>query len=326
MSNQEQQFYSPEQYPSTPRPSYEYYQPTSSVHVDPREGQQQEIYGGPEHYTGRGEKLQPRSPRRKKFRALWLLPIALLFIAGMSYGLFGSHKHNSESFMHSNPKQTFKVANPKLIINDTSGNIHIRSDEDSTNASTVTVNAERSGDDGPQPVITFNQASGTITVTTTSNGAGDNRVDIEIRTPKTSNVQVVDGSGDVDIQGITGSVTAKTTKGRIDARDISGQVTLASNDGDVSVDNGSLVGQSSLRTDNGDISYNGSLDRQGSYKFDTINGTVNVELPADAAFHVEEHTNGIFNNEFGSQDVGGDPRPLLDVSSENGSIHISKNG
>ena len=332
MGNQEQQFYSSEQYPSSPQPSYQYYQPTANINADPREQQQQEMYGGPEYYT-RGEKLQPRPPRRKKFRALWLLPVALLFVMGMSYGLFSSRDrgepHFGSKFGSSDYKQVIDVGvTPKIIINDNAGTIHIHSNEDSTNDRTVTIHTDqnRRGDSETATTTVFDKATGTITITAPQQGFGDRSYNIDITTPKVSDVQLVDGHGNIDIENITGTISAKTAKGRINAQDVSGQVAFSSTNGDVSLENGSLSGQSSLHSDNGDIRYDGSIDQKGNYKFDTINGSVDVRLPDNSAFHLDEHTNGPFNNEFGSNDVGSNPRPSLTISSENGSIHLSKNG
>ena len=315
MGNQEQQFYSPEQYPSSPQASYQYYQPTVNINVDPREQQPQEMYGGPEYYT-RGEKLQPRSPRRKKFRALWLLPIVFLFIAGMSYGFFSSHdrseQHFGSKFGSSDYKQVIDAGiTPKIIINDNAGTIHVHSDEDSTNARTVTIHMEQNGrsDSEAVPTTLFNKATGTFTITATQQGFGDSSYNIDITIPKTSDVQLVDGNGNIDIENVTGIINAQTARG------------------DVSLENGSLSGQSSLHSDNGDIRFNGSIDQQGSYKFDTANGSVNVRLPGNSAFHLDAHsTNGSLENEFGSNDFGNGTRPSLTISSENGSIHLSKNG
>ncbi len=326
MSNQEQQFYPPESYPPgrySPPSSNQYYEGRNSVNVDPSE--QQAMYGAPEYYTGRGEKLQPHPVRRKGFRILWLLPIVLLFlIGGMSYGLFGFHEHSGKREY----KQVFNIANtPKIIINDNAGTIHIRSDEESSKGNTITIRTDKSGDFQPNPIVNYDKVQGVIRITATQQGFGDNNVNLDITMPKTSNVQLTDGNGDVTINGVTGSVNAQTTQGRIDANNVSGQVTLSSTNGEVSVENGNLSGQSSLHSGNGDIRYNGSIDTNGSYTFDTVNGSVDVRLPSDAAFHLNaKSTMGRYENEFLSNDVGNGTRPSLTVSSENGSIHVGKNG
>ncbi len=329
MSNQEQQFYPPESYPPgrySPPSSNQYYEGRSNVNVDPSE--QQAMYGASEYYTGRGEKLQPRPVRRKGFRILWLLPIILLFLIGSMGYAFGSHERNYKQFGGPGHEQVFNVGNtPKIIINDNAGTIHIRSDEDSSKANTVTVRTDKSGDAQPNPIVNYDKVQGIITITATRQGFGDNNVNIDVTTPKTSNVQVNDGSGDVAIDGVTGSVNAQTTQGRIDANNVSGQVTLSATNGEVSVENGNLSGQSSLHSGNGDIRYNGSINTQGRYTFDTSNGSVDVRLPSDAAFHlVAKNTNGRYENEFGNNDVGSGTRPSLTVSSGNGSIHVGKNG
>ncbi len=343
MSNQEQQFYPPGQYPPSSQQSHQYYQPPNSVNVDPHEQQQFEMYGDSEYYTGRGEKLQPHPPRRKGFRAFWLVPIVLLFlIGGMSFGHFAPHNQFSKGFGgpgydqfskgFGGPgnEQSFNVgATPKLVINDAFGTVHIHSDSDSSNTGTVTIRIDRSGNfaSGSGTTISPDKVAGVITIDATQQGFGDANTDLDITTPSASSIQVSDDNGDVNIEGVTGGINVQTLQGSIDANNVSGQVTLSSTSGDVSIENGSLSGQSSLHSDNGDIRYNGSIDPQGSYNFDTISGSIDVSLPSDTAFHLNgSSANGQVGNEFGSNDFGSGTHPPLTVSSVSGSIHISKNG
>ena len=335
MSNQEQQFYVPEQHSSSEQ-SYQYY-PVQNV--DPREQQQQEMYGGPEYVTGRGEKLQPHPPRGKGFRAFWLVPIVLFFlIGGLSFGIFARHEQFNKGFDGPNFKQfdkgfggfdheqSYKVGDaPKLIVNDTAGTVHIHSSGDSSNAHTVTIIVNGGGRSEQKSLV--QQVDGnTINIDTTQQGFGDNSVDLDITIPSTSEVQVKDGNGDVHVEGVTGNINVQTTQGSIDANNISGQVTLASTNGGIDVENGSLSGQSSLHSDNGDIRYNGSIDPGGSYKFDTLSGSIEVALPSNTAFRLDTNSaNGHVENEFGSTNVGNGTHPPLTLSSANGSIHISKN-
>ena len=333
MSNQEQQFYSAKHYPPSAQQSYQYYPTSNNVNVDSREQEQQEMYGEPEYSTGRGEKLQPHRPSRKGFRALWLLPIVLLFlIGGMSYGLFAPHEqfgHGDfdKQFVRSDPQQVFKVGDtPTLIIKHIAGNVHIHSDENSSTTKIVriSVNQNDRGNFNSNPIANFDSATDTVTVTENAQGFEDYNAIIDITTPQSSNVQLTDYNGNVTIENVVGTIEAQTLQGKINADHVSGQVTLSSDDGDVSFTNGSLSGQSSLHSDNGDIFYSGSINSQGSYKFDTNNGSVNVGLPSNTAFHFDALNNNNYVNEFGRNDVGNAPRPLLAVSAD--SIHISKNG
>ena len=344
MSNQEQQFYSQEQYPPSPEHSYEQsYQYSSTpegMNADPREQPQHEMYGGYEYRTGQGEKLQLHPSRRRGSRALWIVPfIVMLFIGGMSFGIFSRHEQFHGGFASSGHEQQFNrefdhqgyeqsvlVGDaPKLIIYDANGAVHVHTSADSSNTHTVTVLMNGSQRFGSNPVVKFDKQSDTVTIDVTQQE--DDNASLDITVPSASNVQVNDPNGDVNVENVAGGVNVNTTQGRIDANNISGQVTLSSTDGDVSVENGSLSGQSSLHSDNGNIRYNGSIAAQGSYKFDTVNGSVDVGLPSDTVFHLNaSSTNGNNENEFGSNDVGSGTRPQLTISSANGSIHVSKNG
>ncbi len=335
MSNQEQQFhtsenYPPELYPKQP-PNHSY-EVSPTVNADPREQQQQMMYGVPEYYGGQGEKLQPRLPqRRRRTWLFWLLGSVLIviFIAGMS----SSFSH-SPGFSHfkghydsaSVPDIVYPVSAPKFIINDNSGDIHIHTD-DSGNANTVTIHISKSDNSEPDPIVSLDKGSGVITIKAVEQGFSNRGIDIDITTPATSDVQLNDGNGHVNIEGITGTINAQATQGQITANNVSGQVALSSINGDVSVDNGNLSGTSSLNSVNGAIHYSGSLDAQGSYKFATVNGDIDVTLPDTSALHIDANaTHGRLDNEFGGNDVGSSPRASLTLQSENGSIDIHKNG
>jgi len=129
MSNQEQQFYNPERYPAQqPPPSYEMH---GGVNVDPREQEQQTMYGGSEYYAGAGQKLRPNQqrPRRRGFRIFWLLPLLLIFlVGGIGYGF--SHGEHRLGFVDGarlpdRVEQTYALSNPTFVI---TGNSALSSD------------------------------------------------------------------------------------------------------------------------------------------------------------------------------------------------------
>lgn len=332
MSNQEQQFYPPENYPPGRYPQQQqnqYYEVHNTVNVDPREQQQQAMYGAPEYYVGQGEKLQPRPPRRRNgFRMLWL-PIVLFFIiGGMSYGLFGSHGQFDQHFGDPEHAQVINVGTtPKLVIRDNSGPVRIHTDEGSSNASTVTIRIDKGNKSDPEPAISFDKGSDTLTIKATEQGFINNDIGIDITVPNTSDVQVNDGNGSLQLQGITGNIDAQTGNGSVSADHLNGRVKLSTDDGSIHVSDSHLSGTSTLHSGNGTIEYGGSLAVNGTYTFDTGNESVDVSLPSDAAFNLSaDSSNGAVTNDFGHDSVGSGTRPSLNLHTGNGSIDIHKQG
>lgn len=202
MSNQEQQFLDQKRY-------FNQY-----MDADPLEQQQQMTYSEPEYYARPGEKLQPQRPRRRK-RGPALLVIVLL-VACLAFGggvlslIFGFSHHMHDKGIHDwNSKnelqQTFLVTGiPKLVIKNDSGSVNIRSDENVTDRVTVSP-------DQKNIVANYNPNTNTITIDT--NGLGG--VDLNIETPKTTDIQLNEGSGSVDIEGITGQMDVVDNSGSI---------------------------------------------------------------------------------------------------------------
>lgn len=65
---------------------------------------------------------------------------------------------------------------------------------------------------------------------------------------------------------------------------------LACDSGSIDVRNGTVSGQTQLITSTGSVTLNGAIDRRGSYRFETTSGSVNVTVPSESVFHVEEST------------------------------------
>jgi hypothetical protein len=134
------------------------------------------------------------------------------------------------------------------------------------------------------------------------------------------------GSGDVTINNVTDQQTVLNTgSGDIDAHGLSGQVTLQTGSGSTKIEQGALKGDSVLKAGSGDITYNGSLDANGSYRFETGSGDVDLTLPSSSAFNLDAHTgSGSVNNDFGSDQVGGSPRAPLSIITGSGDATIHK--
>lgn len=103
-------------------------------------------------------------------------------------------------------------------------------------------------------------------------------------------VEVQDGARRVLLTSVSGSVSARVLDGDVRARSISGDVRIANARGEADV--GSVSGSVELRaaqlarlraqTISGDLSYDGTLARDGRYDLGTQSGELRLVLPPDA--------------------------------------------
>jgi DUF4097 and DUF4098 domain-containing protein YvlB len=192
---------------------------------------------------------------------------------------------------------------------------------------------------------------------------GFNSQSFDVTLPATANLELQTGSGSVDVAGVNGQVNVQTGSGditadnmsgqqatlktgsgdvnlnnvsvqqdvlgtgsgSIDAHGLSGQVTLETGSGSTTIEQGALKGDSVLKAGSGDITYTGSLDANGNYRFETGSGDVDMTLPGSSAFNLDAHTgSGSVNNDFGSDQVGGSPRAPLSITTGSGDVDIHK--
>jgi hypothetical protein len=127
----------------------------------------------------------------------------------------------------------------------------------------------------------------------------------------------------------------KTVNGSIDAGGIEGNVKASTVNGDVDVSAGGLV---RANTVNGSIHASmGSADWSGDLDFETVNGSITVELPASVNADVSAATvNGSMETDFPLTVTGrfsnrkmrgtiGSGGKDLSLETVNGSIHLKKN-
>jgi len=104
---------------------------------------------------------------------------------------------------------------------------------------------------------------------------------------------------------------------------VRGQLTAQTGSGRIEVSRAALSGESSLKTGSNAITFDGSLDALGSYKFQTGSGGINLRLPDDAAFSLDARAgSGGVHNEFGSNEVGNGPHAPLKLRTGSGGIRI----
>ena len=285
-------------------------------------------HGEHEYYAGSGEKLrQVTRPRRSKgFWSLLVLALLLVMMVGTVFGYRDGHtmpydhgmmggmqggmqKHDhmmgGMGFSGDGNTNTQQVTlpsgmTPTLTINNTNGSVIVNSANGTSNVATITVSSQ-SGDNTKNVAVNLDKQHDVLSIDTSNFSDGS---DITVTIPSNVNVQVQNGSGDVNVSGI------------------GGQVNLESQDGSISLSQDNLSGQSSIKTQNGSINFNGSLSQQGSYDFESVTGSINLQLPSNASFQLV-NSSGNINNEFNNNEAGSSPRPLLSVSSQGGDTVIS---
>ncbi len=303
MSNQEMQFADPDWKPSqqldkkaSPQ-EQEAYRP-QPINADPREQQQwkaaqaappqQEGYTGLPPYAGVAPgQIQGRDYRQPQYRRrgrgpwLWII-LAIILLSLMSGGFRSFNGFDRDrGAIEPQPLGEFKVnGQSTIMINDTDGAIHVVAGNSNND---VTIQAVRQNNifGGPNAIqVKSNQNGNTISADVQENGPGSG--DITVTVPKNSNLQLTTGSGDIQVNGI------------------SGQMTLATNNGEVTMTNDALSGQSKIMTTDGDINFNGTIDKSGTYQFQSGSGSINVTLPGTSAFHLDALTKAgaINHNDF----------------------------
>jgi hypothetical protein len=131
------------------------------------------------------------------------------------------------------------------------------------------------------------------------------------------------GSSRIEAQNLQGQINLRTGSSRIILRNVRGQLTAQTGSGRIEVSQAVLSGESSLKTGSNAITFDGSLDALGRYKFQTGSGGITLSLPDDAAFSLDARTNsGGVHNAFGSNEVGNGPHAPLKLRAGSGGIRI----
>jgi Toastrack DUF4097 len=266
----------------------------------------------------------PRRPSRWPWVVLTLVLLFLLISGGIVVliGVFGFTGYATSTTQ----AQTFTTSTyPTLVLNNDTGSIHVRA---APSGNAITIQATKHGSPWANlndiQVIYARQAeTNTVTVNvnrlTTTSFFTSLSVDFDVTVPSASALQLKTNTGSIDVSGV------------------SGQMTLSSNTGSLQVSGGTLRGDSALTTNTGSVTFNGSIEQNGSYTFTTNTGSVNVTLPAASVFHVDASTStGSINTNFPSivvqhrqvvgadaqGDVGGSPQATMTMRTSTGSINL----
>jgi hypothetical protein len=202
-------------------------------------------------------------------------------------------------------------------VNNDVGSIHVEPGSSSNN---VHVKVKKSGGNPDDIKVNYSQNGNTVTVTIKRiNTSSTTKADADITVPNKSNLQLKNGTGDIEVTGIEGKLLLTNGTGSINAT----QVKLSSN--------------SQLQTGTGSVNFSGSIDG-GNYQFQSNTGDVEVSLPSDASFHVNANTDtGDISSDFSgvaiernivgasaSGTIGSTPSATITLTTNTGSIHLQK--
>jgi hypothetical protein len=138
--------------------------------------------------------------------------------------------------------------------------------------------------------VDANAVSGEITVRGTGTEVEAQSVSGDILIEDASGiVEAGSVSGDVDLRRVAGRISVSSVSGEIDVDEPSGDLEAETVSGGVAVRRGKLR---SFRSESvsADLSYEGTFDAAGDYRFNTHSGDVTVTVPANAGASLDLET------------------------------------
>lgn len=301
----------PPQYPPYPRQNY-YPGPGQQPYYGP-------YYGPPYAQTRRRHIIWP-----------WIvLAVFLVFtftwLGGLAFGTVGFNFSGYTNSVAETPRHFAVSATPTVVINNDIGSIHVQSAGPSSNVIIQATKYAGFGGNVNDVQVNYpqNSASNTITAnvsrTTNSTFFSSLKVDFEVTVPSNATLELKTSTGSLNVSGVSGQMSLQSNTGSVEARD------------------GVLSPGSTLNSNTGSITFNGSISQTGSYRFTTNTGSINVTLPASSLFHLDantdtgsitsdfpgvyvQHTN--FTGAVAHSDVGSAPQATITMTTNTGSISL----
>jgi len=315
MSNQDMQFADPEwrppeereETPELPRPinADRYNQtPWQTPSTSQEEGYLGPGYAASQPQTPWAAPSRP-IPRRRSSPWRWLI-LAFIIIALMS----GAFSRSFGGFGGPGPQQSFpkeQVQNftfnapsvSTVVITGGTGDITVH-----TGGAGNSIIIQESLDRGPfgnsgNGIVKPTQSGSTVSVN--EDQGSDTSFDITVPAGTHENLQLTTTDGSIQVDSVNGQMTLQSNNGDISLQNSQGPVSLQTNDGSITLSNDELTGSSNLNSQNGDLSFNGTLD-SGNYQFQSTNGSVDVTLLNTPNFHLDATTSSgsITTNDFPS--------------------------
>ncbi|GHO89599.1 DUF4097 family beta strand repeat-containing protein [Dictyobacter formicarum] len=315
-----------------------------------------EGYRGPiEDFSRRGfigEKLIPPPGPSPLVKAMKFIPPALILLL-LLFMLAGGGNFFKQMVQAKNTiTQQLATDQPyRVVVHDAQGRVHIHG----SNSGPVTVTSTRYNASWVPQASDMNVDARVVddgqTILINAEKRGDSSrndgqsVDLDVTVPSFINVQITADHGAVKIDGITGSMNVyasdsinaqnihsghgriafRSRDGAIDVDQIDGQVSFSTYQGHIEVDGAHLTGSSRMRTQDGKIVFDGSVDPENDYSFETRSGAVAVSLPSNSSFILRIFSDhSPVDNEFGSTVIGPGPRAHIGIATMSGNVEINE--
>lgn len=127
--------------------------------------------------------------------------------------------------------------------------------------------------DGIGGAFESNVTSGNVTLSRLSGGADCYVV--------SGNVKAADLTGDVSLRSVSGGITVERVKGSVETETTSGTIRMTDVSGARSV-RGKVL--------SGNVTYEGTLEKDGKYSLEALSGGLEFTVPADSGFELEAET------------------------------------
>ena len=115
-------------------------------------------------------------------------------------------------------------------------------------------------------------------------------VDFEINFPADGNLDIESVSGNIEVEGVSGKLELRSVSGRVKGTDLAGDLEMRSVSGNV-VMTGVNAEHLDAKSISGDVRFSeGSFGGNGSYRFSSTSGDIQLEYDADDAFTLSGKT------------------------------------
>ena len=325
----EQQASTPREFNADPRE-----QPQWQATPPPQQGgyMGQGYYGPGPGQMGPGQYGQPYPQRRRGrgplfwiasclvvFLIILVLLGGILALIGLAIGKYGSY---SKAL----PQQTFTVGtHATLVVNDDVGAIHVSAGSTGKVIVQATEHSNGFWGNPNNAPVSSSQSGDTVTVNASVKSNlgffSTDSVDLNITVPSTADLQLKANTGLIDVSGVSGHMSLSANTGAIDAT------------------SDTLTSSSSLTSNTGAVTFNGSIGTTGgTYLFQTNTGLVDVTLPPNISFHLVASTDtGSINSDFPvniqhpnvtgasvDSNVGSSPNATVTLKANTGAINLHK--
>ena len=130
----------------------------------------------------------------------------------------------------------------------------------------------------------------------------DVEADLAIRLPRGCELEVESVGADVTIEGLSGAVSIESVHGRADVGAGAREVHVASVSGPIVVAGSKELRELAVETVSGSIEFRGPLTKGGEYGFESVSGSIDVEIEGDISASFDVSTfGGKIDSDFGPE-------------------------